>query len=106
MNTERYNGQNFIELFDSGYQFTERELDILSWDNHIVAEIEGDEGRWTRQIRTIFKVKGRYFSLWWHRGLTECQDCEYYQQPEEVIPIEREVTTTVTDWIPIKGTVS
>ena len=102
MNTERYNGYNFIELFDSGYQFTERELADLVFDNRIVTEIEGYEHRWTRSIQTIFINEGRYFSVWWQRGLTECQDSEFLNQPEEVRREERIVTTTVVDWIPIK----
>lgn len=101
MNTERYNGNNFIELFDSGYQFTEKELADLVFDNRIVTEIEGEEHRWTRSMRTIFINEGRYFSVWWQRGLTECQDCEYLQQPEEVRREEKEVTITVVDWVPV-----
>lgn len=101
MNTERYNGNNFIELFESGYKFSERELSLLVWDNPIIAEIEGDEHRWTRHMRTIFKVEDRYFSIYWHRGLTELQDCEYLQQPEEVRREEKEVTITVVDWVPV-----
>ena len=102
MYTERYNGHNFIELFDLGYQFSEKELADLVLDNRIVAEIEGDEHRWTRSMRTIFIDEGRYFSIWWQRGLTEYQDSEFYQRPEEVLREERQVTMTVVEWIPVK----
>lgn len=61
----------------------------------------GDHGRWTENCRTIVKLKGRFFSICWERGLTEYQENEFYSQPVEVKKRTFEKTITVTEWVSI-----
>lgn len=72
--------------------FSEREIrDLLEYE---VETIEGDEGRWTRDIETIIEVNGRLFSINWKRGLTEYQEDSYDYQPVEVERYEETVVVT------------
>ena len=52
-------------------------------------------------MSTVFEVKGRFFNIDWERGLTECQENEFYEQPYEVVGECHEKTIVVTNWIPV-----
>lgn len=81
--------------------FTEEELEDLAWcdvdaDVKMITQEEGKQHRWTQDVSTIFEFEGKYYSLDWDRGLTECQENEFYTQPYQV---EKEVKTIeVTNW--------
>ena len=64
-----------------------------------VEEISGENRRWSQGMQTIFKVDNRYFSICWEKGLTEMQENEFYDQPEEVELKEYTKTITVKNWI-------
>lgn len=94
--------KEFLDKYDSGAQFTEQEISDAIWDFRQVEEIEHGHRRWTEDMTTIVQVADRFFKINWERGLTECQDDEYWDQPVEVTPHEYEKTITVRDWIEVK----
>lgn len=98
-----WNGDNFLEAFDSGYEFSESELSELAYENSISTEY-GDKLRWVRPVTTIIEFDGRYFQIDWYEGLTEMQPNEFYDQPFEVKKESHEetITVTVTNWVPLK----
>lgn len=54
--------------------------------------------RWTRWCEVIIEYNGRYFSVGYDEGLTECQENEYnYSDIIEVIP--KEEVITVRKWV-------
>lgn len=98
-----WNGDNFLEAFDSGYEFSESELSELAYENSISTEY-GDKLRWVRPATTIIEFDGRYFQIDWYEGLTEMQPDEFYDQPFEVKKESHEetITVTVTNWVPLE----
>lgn len=61
-----------------------------------VARIEGEDGRWSRPVKIIFKVNNEhYFRIRYNMGLTECQedDCDS-QVAKEVEPKTRTIVET------------
>ena len=94
---------DFLERFDRGEKFDRNELKECRYDFLVVDEIEGDAGRWTTAVRTIFEVGGRFFSLRWDRGLTEMQENEFMYQPKEVVKRTYEKTIEVTEWMEVNN---
>ena len=65
-------------------------------DVEMITQEEGEQHRWTQDVSTIFEFEGKYYSLDWDRGLTECQENGFYTQPYQV---EKEAKTIeVTNW--------
>lgn len=95
--------KSFCSRYDAGEEFNEDELKYMTYDCHQKDEIEGDESRWTRGVTTIFECDGRFFSIDWDRGLTEIQENEFYNQPQEVKLCEYEKTITVREWVPVES---
>lgn len=91
--------QNFLEKYDSGYEFSYEELRKLRNKLHKVETTFDEPERWTRTATTIFLVADRYFALNWEQGLTEYQENEFWEQPYEVTKKEYEKTITVTEWV-------
>ena len=91
--------KEFLERYDSGGEFTETEVRELIYEGNFVDEIEGNDHRWDREVTTIIEVDGRYFAIDWRRGLTECQENWFDNQPREVTKTTRMVE--VTEWIPM-----
>ena len=94
-----------IEKMYAGKKLSEKELKALVYedvedDYEIVTEVEGDESRWSRTIDTIIKVGEDYWDIPWERGLTECQENMFWEQPIRVKPVEKVVT--VTEWVPLE----
>lgn len=100
----KYYWEHFDEIMlkkiDSGEKLTERELQTLVCDFEIDTEY-GDNRRWTRGVTTIVGLMGRFFSVDWEEGLTECQENEFYSQPQEVQKHTYEKVITVTEWLKI-----
>lgn len=94
--------KEFLDKYDSGAKFTEQEIRDAIWDFKQVEEDEGYNHRWTQDITTVIQVEDRYFRIDWQRGLTECQENEYWNQPVEVTPHAYEKTITVREWIEVK----
>lgn len=101
---EAYYHEHFPEIMvkkiDNGEQLTKEELIELIWGYDVDTQY-GDNRRWSRSVTTIIELNGRYFSIDWEEGLTECQDNEYNSQPVEVKKHTYEKTITVTEWIEI-----
>lgn len=92
----------FINKIENNYSFNSDELEALANDEafETLDRISNGHGRWTEYITTIFTVQERYFAIDWQKGLTECQENFYYDQPYEVRPHEKVIVTT--EWLPIK----
>lgn len=89
----------FIDKIDIGENLTERELRQFIWEvGTEVSREEGENRRWSRSVSVIKEVNGRFFSIDYEEGLTECQENEYYWQPYEVEKHEYEKTITITEW--------
>lgn len=94
--------KEMLAKIDAGEKLDRSELSRLCYEYSIYDE-EGDDHRWTKEMESIVELGGRYFSIFWMRGLTECQESEFCDQPVEVRKHTYEKTIEVTEWIPIKG---
>ena len=85
----------------NGKKLTESELKWCAWGEvgKYIDEKEGDSGRWTKDMSTIFEIDGQLYCINWEQGLTECQDNEYWEQPYKAKREEKVVTTTVVSYI-------
>lgn len=90
-----------VEKLKSGERLSERELATLVCDGFAVDEIEGDSGRWTQYVQTIIDIDGALWAIDWHRGLTEYQENEFYNQPYRVVKQERQVI--ITEYVAVEG---
>lgn len=94
--------KEYIDKIDNAENLTERELRTFVWEvGEKVDREEGENGRWSRIVRVVKQVDNRFFSIYYAEGLTESQDNEYYNQPQEVVKHEYEKTIKVTEWKPI-----
>lgn len=76
-----------LDKIEKGISLTESELsDIVS--EYLVESEYGSSGRWQRSVTSIVKIKGRYFSIMWQKGLTEYQEDSFPEQPREVFPVK------------------
>ena len=91
--------REMLEKIVKGERLTERELSSLVYEGEEVDEIEGEDTRWTRCMTTVINLCGKNVAIDWQKGLTECQENEFYDQPYFVEKKERVVT--VVDWEPI-----
>ena len=99
---QEYYESHFEELMckkiDSQITLTERELSrLLEYELEEEREY-GDDDRWSRGVASIIKLCGRYFILYWQKGLTEMQESWFSDQPYEVEKVEYEKTITVKEW--------
>lgn len=94
--------KEMLAKIDAGEKLDENELAELCY-RHSICDEEGDDRRWVREMESIIELDGRYFSIFWLRGLTECQEDEFEDQPVEVRKHTYEKIIEVTEWIPIKG---
>ena len=93
--------EEIISKIDKGEKLTESEIKELLWSAKQTYEKEGEDHRWTRGVFTVVEVNGRYFGISWLRGLTECQEHEFWKQPYEV-GCETELKTVAEQiWKPI-----
>lgn len=96
---EEHFDEIILEKIDRKENLTRSELSKLVYGYEIETDY-GENRRWTRSATTIISLKGRYFSIDWEDGLTECQENEFYSQPVEVEKKTYEKTITVTEWVP------
>ena len=90
-----------IKKIDNKQELEEEEIKTLLWETEQVYEEEGEDHRWTRDVFTVVRVNERLFGIAWLRGLTECQEHEFYEQPYEV-GCETELKTVSKQiWKPI-----
>ena len=88
----------------NGEVLTEKELKYCAWGEvgKYIDEEEGDSGRWTQSMSTIFEIDGQLYCIDWKRGLTEYQENEYWEQPYKVRREEKVITTTVVNYVKMK----
>ena len=90
---------NIIEKLYAGKNLNEYELKCLAYGDgdlgyEWVDEVGYDSGRWSQFMETIFRVGDDLWAIPWQRGLTECQENEFYDQPYRVIKKTRVITET------------
>lgn len=79
---------------------TESELKYFVWEmGKQVDEIEGEDHRWQREVKTIIEIDGKLYAVDWRRGLTESQESDFWEQPYEVERHEEVVTKTVVNYV-------
>ena len=78
-----WDGDNFLEAFDSGYKFSEADLAELVSECSC-EEFSYGKSRWVEHKVTIINFENRLFAINWSEGLTELQENEYQYQPIEV----------------------
>ena len=104
---KEYYAEHFDEIMvqkiDNGETLTEDELKALVWEYHNVARIEGENRRWSRTVRSVIKLCGRYFEIEWEQGLTENQEDQFFEQPYEVEQDTYKKVVEVHNWVK-KGT--
>ena len=91
---------DILAKIDAGEKLEECDIRDLVFDYEI-DKIEHGSGRWTTTVETIIELCDRTFSITWERGLTECQENEFYNQPVEVRKRTYVKPVVVTEWIPI-----
>ena len=85
--------KQILTKIKNGEILNSEEVQKLIYSDTHIDEVHLDSGRWTEHLQAIYEIKGRYYAVYWERGLTECQDNEFYSQvAEEVIPIDEVVT--------------
>lgn len=100
---KEYYAEHFDEIMvqkiDSHEDLTEDELRALVWEHHNVARIEGENRRWSRTVRSVVELCGRYFEVIWEQGLTENQDDQFLEQPYEVEQDTYKKVVEVHNWV-------
>lgn len=88
----------------SNLKLTETERKYCVWGEvgEYVDEIEGNNHRWNREMKTIFKIREQHYAIDWMRGLTEMQENEYWNDPYKVERKEEIVTKTVVKYVPME----
>lgn len=92
-----------IEKLYAGKKLDEYELKCLAYGDEFenesnsnryrcVDQIEGNFGRWTQEVDTIFEVGNDLWAVSWRTGLTECQEDEFLKQPYRVVKKTRVIT--------------
>ena len=90
--------KTIINKLKNREKLSEKEIKELVYDGNYVDEIEGDDHRWQKEIQTIIDVDGQLYAIDWMRGLTECQENEFYDQPYKVKRVEKIVSKTVVTY--------
>jgi len=100
-----------VKKLEDGEKLNEEELRALACEVEFsksgefehVAELEGDDHRWQREVSTIVKAHGRYWRIDWMRALTENNEDEFWNQPVEVRPVTRIIPAReVTEYVQIE----
>lgn len=92
------NIDEIIKAIDTGKKLDEKILTELAYEYSVNDEY-GENRRWSRFVRSIIDLKGRYFAIDWDQGLTEMQPDEFYEQPYEVELKEYDKVIHVKEWI-------
>lgn len=71
-------GEQLACAYHNKQYISEEACREICWDSD--DEITHGSGRWTEQVTAIFEYKGKYYGLSYDRGLTECQENEYWKQ--------------------------
>lgn len=69
------------EKLEDGKCLAENEIAYLCREYPCIYEEEGNSGRYTIFMMTIVDVDGQLYAIHWQKGLTECQENIYDNQP-------------------------
>ncbi len=89
-----HNKQEFLERYDNGYHFSDKELLFLVRCFQNVKTTLGRATQNSQEARTIISVGGRYFLIDWYIGLGDCDGDDFCCSPREVKKKEK----TVIEW--------
>ena len=71
-------GEQLACAYHNKQYISEEACREICWESD--NEIVHGSGRWTEQVTAVFGYKGKYYGLTYDRGLTECQEDEYWKQ--------------------------
>ena len=100
---DKYTEEEKMQMkLENGEELSERELKYMDIYFSEVYREEGESGRWTKDVLSVFEVGDKKYALNWKEGLTEFQENEYWEQPYLVKLEEKEVVIKKTIVTPIK----
>lgn len=71
-------GEQLACAFHNKQYISEEVCRSICWES--ADTFKHGEGRWTKRLTAMFEYKGMYYGLTYDRGLTECQENEYWKQ--------------------------
>lgn len=81
-----------LNNFDNGISMSDDDMSEAIFMYEIDRE-DLDEYRWTTLIRSVIKVKDRYFEIDWIQGNTEMQEDDFSDSSlKEVFPVKKTAT--------------
>lgn len=104
--------KKIMERFKAGEKLTENDRMSLAYgDNYRGSELdddyeevateEGEDGRWTRGMDTIFKLgEDEHWCIPWRKGLTEYQEDEFWDDPYRVKKVVKTIQVETWEAIP------
>ena len=84
---------SLLDKFNKGEQLRDDELEFIALELEFKIE-EGALHRWTQEVTSICDLAGTTVAVNWMRALTEMQEHEFWEQPYEVVEVQRQITTT------------
>lgn len=90
--------QEIIDKLKNKEKFSKSEIKEILWDFEQVWEEEGVDHRWSRDISTVVKIGEYFVRIDWQKGLTECQENEFWNQPYLVKQHKYTKTIEVEEW--------
>lgn len=81
-----------LKKYDNGISMSDDDMSEAIFMYEIDRE-DLDEYRWTTLIRSVIKVKDRYFEIDWIQGNTEMQEDDFSDSSlKEVFPVKKTAT--------------
>lgn len=81
-----------LNNFDNGISLSDDDMSEAIFMYEIDRE-DLDEYRWTTLVRSVIKVKDRYFEIDWIQGNTEMQEDDFSDSSlKEVFPVKKTAT--------------
>lgn len=71
-------GEQLKTAYENNEKIPEEVCRELCWKNG--ETFSNGSGRWTEYMTVLYECQGFYYGLDWERGLTECQEDEYWSQ--------------------------
>lgn len=85
VNKKKLTGDCWKEIYYSGFlNEVERKVNFEN------------EGRWNVPVSIIFEFNNTYYSIWYLRGLTECQESEW--ETQNAVPVKK-VEVMTYKWV-------
>lgn len=83
---------DILKKYDNGISMSDDDMSEAIFMYEIDRE-DLDEYRWTTLIRSVIKVKDRYFEIDWIQGNTEMQEDDFSDSSlKEVFPVKKTAT--------------